>query len=178
MRAYADQVKDRNRKLGTLENKVKDLEDEQILLIEQHKDQLQSSQALMQHKIDDSKRRQLELEEMLKESKQLVSQLQDVPTQDRPSQSAQRSDQAHAEEVLQLHEQLTEMQSKMLAMEEANMESVALLKQENRKLAKQLKEAPTAKGPLCQRLAGPDEHAGHGCPLHSERGTAGPSGRP
>lgn len=37
---------------------------------------------------------------MLKESKQLVSQLQDVPTQDRPSQSAQRSDQAHAEEVL------------------------------------------------------------------------------
>lgn len=57
LRAYADQVKDRNRKLGTLENKVKDLEDEQILLIEQHKDQLQSTQALMQHKIDDSKRR-------------------------------------------------------------------------------------------------------------------------
>ena len=49
--------------------------------------------------------------------------------------------------MLQLHEQLTEMHAQLTAMENQNMETVALLKSENRKLAKQLKDCETsAKG--------------------------------
>ena len=48
--------------------------------------------------------------------------------------------------MLQLHEQLTDMHSQLTAMENQNMESVALHKQENRKLMKQLKEATAAGG--------------------------------
>lgn len=68
------------------------------------------------------------------------------PTQDNaksstPSDSAKFSSVSGSEEVLQLHEQMTEMHAQMTAMENQNMETVALLKQENRKLAKQLKQA-------------------------------------
>ena len=54
------------------------------------------------------------------------------PTQDNAKTSAP----SDSEEVLQLHEQMTEMHAQMTAMENQNMETVALLKQENRKLAK------------------------------------------
>lgn len=36
MKAAVRQLKDKERKLGSMENKMKDLEDEQLLLVEQH----------------------------------------------------------------------------------------------------------------------------------------------
>ena len=63
MKAVAKQLKDRERKFANLENKLKDMEDEQLILLEQNQEQLKSKQAMFQYQIDDSKRRQLELEE-------------------------------------------------------------------------------------------------------------------
>ena len=38
VKAAVRQLKDKERKLGSLENKMKDLEDEQLLLVEQHQE--------------------------------------------------------------------------------------------------------------------------------------------
>jgi len=66
-----------------------------------------------------------------------------------------------SEEVLQLHEQMTELHAQMTAMENQNMETVALLKQENRKLIKQCKSveaggdkaSTTAKGSASSKIS-------------------------
>lgn len=62
MKAAAKSMKDKDRKLGNLENKLKDMEDEQLMIQEQNQEQLKSKQMIFQHQLDDSKRRQLELE--------------------------------------------------------------------------------------------------------------------
>lgn len=80
------------------------------------------------------------MEGKLAQSKKEAEELRlanEKPTQD----NAKSSTPSDSEEVLQLHEQMTEMHAQMTAMENQNMETVALLKQENRKLAKQLKQA-------------------------------------
>ncbi len=46
MKSAAKQMKDKERKLGSLENKLKDMEDEQLILIEQHQDQIKSKSAI------------------------------------------------------------------------------------------------------------------------------------
>lgn len=46
MKSAAKTMKEKERKLGTLENKLKDMEDEQLILIEQHQEQLQSKTAI------------------------------------------------------------------------------------------------------------------------------------
>ena len=97
------------------------------MLIEQHQEQLKSKQAIFQHQLDDSKRRSLELEDKLSKSKQLVEELKlqaEAPTQDNRGNDKQ----SDSEEVLNLHEQLTEMHAQMTAMENANMETVATMK--------------------------------------------------
>ena len=38
MKAAARQLKDKERKFGSLENKIKDLEDEQVIVLEQHQE--------------------------------------------------------------------------------------------------------------------------------------------
>ena len=145
MKAAARNLKDKERKFGSLENKLKDLEDEQLIVLEQHQDQLKSKQAMFQHQLDDSKRRNLELEEKLSQNKKLIEDLRlaaEKPTHDTAKEGKNEN---NSEEVLQLHEQMTEMHTQMTAMENQNMETVALLKQENRKMMKQLKSTETDK---------------------------------
>ena len=122
MKAAVRQLKDKERKFGNLENKIKDMEDEQLAKAEQYQEQLKSKQAIFQHQLDDSKRRQLELEEKLAQTKQQVEDLQiqqaaaeEVPTQDRNGSG--KGGKSDSEEVLHLHEQLTEMHAKMTLME-------------------------------------------------------------
>ena len=86
--------------------------------------------------MDDSKRRQLELEDKLEQAKRQNEDLKlqaEVPTSDKTPAG---SNAAESDEVYQLHLQVTEMHSQMATMENQNMETVALLKQENRKLQK------------------------------------------
>jgi len=49
MRAASKQMKDKERKFGHLENKLKDMEDEQLIMIEQHQEQMKSKQAIFTH---------------------------------------------------------------------------------------------------------------------------------
>ena len=63
---------------------------------------MKSKQAMFQHQLDDSKRRQLELEDKLAQSKQQIEELKvhaEAPTQDKGQRQG-----GDSEEVLQLHE--------------------------------------------------------------------------
>ena len=119
MKATVKQMRERERKFGNLENKLKDMEDEQLILIEQHQEQLKSRQAMFQYQLDDSKRRNLELEEKLTESKQLIEQLKQqakAPVQDTPNATtAAKGNRNESEEVLHLHEQLTDLHAQLTA---------------------------------------------------------------
>ena len=42
-------MKDKERKFGNLENKLKDMEDEQLIALEQHQESLKSKQMIWQH---------------------------------------------------------------------------------------------------------------------------------
>jgi len=46
MKAAVRQLKDKERKFGSLENKLKDLEDEQLIVAETHQEQLKSKQVV------------------------------------------------------------------------------------------------------------------------------------
>ena len=74
---------------------------------------------MFQYQLDDSKRRNLELEEKLTESKQLVEQLKaqaKTPAQDTPSATtAATGKRDESEEVLHLHEQLTDLHAQLTA---------------------------------------------------------------
>ena len=53
--------------------------------MEQHQEQLKSKQAIFQHQLDDSKRRNLELEEKVAQNKKLIEELRlaaEKPTHD------------------------------------------------------------------------------------------------
>ena len=148
LKAATRQMKDKERKFGNLENKLKDMEDEQLIALEQHQETLKSKQMIWQHTLDEQKRRCMEVEDQLKQSRNLCEELRvqaEAPTQDKKGGGPGGANN-ESEEVLQLHEQLTEMHNQLTMMENQNMESVALLKQENRKLTKQLKEAQAAGG--------------------------------
>ena len=100
MKSAARQLKEKERKCASLENRVKDLEDQQASGLEQMQEQLQSKQTILQYQLDDSKRRNQELEEKMAQSK-----VEQSPTVSR------------SEEVLRLHEQMTQMHEEMTKME-------------------------------------------------------------
>ena len=74
---------------------------------------------MFQYQLDDSKRRNLELEEKLSESKQLIEQLKaqaKTPAQDTVSATtAVKGKRDESEEVLHLHEQLTDLHAQLTA---------------------------------------------------------------
>lgn len=123
---------------------MKDLDDEKMLMFQQNKEEMQSKQAIYLHQIEDSKRRQLELEEQVKEQKHEIEELKaqnqhlaegQAPSRDNPDGG--NSDQV----VSQLQDQIAQMQLEIESLEETNMENVVVLKEENKKLQKKLKEA-------------------------------------
>ena len=100
MKAAARHLKDKERKYGSLENKLKDLEDEQVIVLEQHQEQMKSKQAMFQHQLDDSRRRNLELEEKLSQNKTLIEELKIAA--EKPTQDTAKAKNIDPEEVLQL----------------------------------------------------------------------------
>ena len=79
---------------------------------------------IWQHQLDDAKRRCMELEDKLTQSKQLCEDLRllaEAPTQDHKTTTSSGGQQNRgkddSEEVLQLHEQLTDMAAQLTAME-------------------------------------------------------------
>ena len=73
---------------------------------------------MFQYQLDDSKRRNLELEEKLSESKQLIEQLKaqaKTPAQDTVSATTATGKRDESEEVLHLHEQLTDLHAQLTA---------------------------------------------------------------
>ena len=73
-----------------------------MIMIEQHQEQMKSKQAIFTHQMEDSKRRQLELEDKQAHAKHLIEQLKlqaEAPTSDKANVVGAKQD-ADSEEVL------------------------------------------------------------------------------
>ena len=57
MKTFGKQMKETERKLGREQTKVKDLEDEQMILMDKHSQDIEKKQSMFKFQLDDQKRR-------------------------------------------------------------------------------------------------------------------------
>ena len=130
LKSLAKRIKDKDRKVATLETQITDLEEEKFLAGERHKEELQSRQAIFQHTLDDAKRHTLDLEEKVRNLKDQLNEQNNRPTKDR-AVSLEASQDEH---VMQLEAEIERLKETLVRQENENYECVAILKEENRKL--------------------------------------------